>query len=236
MVKDGIELSEFLKEDLGKEKIILFGTSWGSVLGAKMAAERPDLFHAYIGHSQLVDPSGNNKETYQKMLRLVHENNDEESLQLLNTLGAPPYDEARKMGQFIRLIKKYEGMKSDPFPAAWAEIPSEYSSAIDIQNRADADDYSFLSYAGDKRFGVEPMAGSIDLLQDTFRFEIPVYLIQGEEDILTSKEVTAEYLEKIEAPEKELILVPKAAHGFTAAVVDTIYKVLKEEVLPNIEE
>ena len=170
------------------------------------------------------------------MLRLVHENNDEESLQLLNTLGAPPYDEARKMGQFIRLIKKYEGMKSDPFPAAWAEIPSEYSSAIDIQNRADADDYSFLSYAGDKRFGVEPMAGSIDLLQDTFRFEIPVYLIQGEEDILTSKEVTAEYLEKIEAPEKELILVPKAAHGFTAAVVDTIYKVLKEEVLPNIEE
>src|SRR5690606_35158707 len=77
MVNDGIELAEYLTKRLGKQKIILFGTSWGSALGARMAFERPDLFHAYIGHSQLVNPSEDNELTYQKLLRLVQEDRNE---------------------------------------------------------------------------------------------------------------------------------------------------------------
>jgi pimeloyl-ACP methyl ester carboxylesterase len=33
MVQDGIEVAEFLQQHLGKEKIILTGGSWGSLLG-----------------------------------------------------------------------------------------------------------------------------------------------------------------------------------------------------------
>ncbi len=33
MIHDGIELSEYLLKHVGKQKIILFGTSWGSALG-----------------------------------------------------------------------------------------------------------------------------------------------------------------------------------------------------------
>ena len=50
MASDGIKLSEYLIKHLGKEKIILFGTSWGSALGVKMATKRPDLYYAYVGH------------------------------------------------------------------------------------------------------------------------------------------------------------------------------------------
>ncbi|MFM9952373.1 MAG: alpha/beta fold hydrolase [Saprospiraceae bacterium] len=57
MTNDGIELSEYLLKHLGKQKIILFGTSWGSALGVKIASKRPDLFYAYVGHSQIVNPS-----------------------------------------------------------------------------------------------------------------------------------------------------------------------------------
>lgn len=127
-------------------------------------------------------------------------------------------------------------MESDPFPAAWAELPSGYNNAKDAQHRADGDDYSFVNYAGDKRFGVKSMAESINLLRDIYTFRIPVYFIQGEQDILTPKEITTEYFEKIEAPHKDMFSVPKAAHGFTHAVVDTLYKVVKEHVLPEIEK
>ncbi len=236
MVQDGIELTEYLLEQLGKEKIILFGTSWGSVLGAKMASARPELFNAYIGHSQLVNPSENNIYTYNKLLQVVKDKEDPESLKILENIGQPPYDQARNLGQLIRVIKKYERMQSDPFPEEWAVLSSEYNNAKDAQNREDGDDYSFLSYAGDKRFAVDPLYISINLLQDNFRFEIPVYLLQGEEDILTPLEITSEYYEKLEAPKKDLIFVPNAAHGFTSTVVETLYRVLKENIVPNIKE
>lgn len=57
MTNDGIALTEYLLSYLEKEKIILFGTSWGTALGASMASVRPELYHAYLGHAQLVDPA-----------------------------------------------------------------------------------------------------------------------------------------------------------------------------------
>ena len=53
MVQDGIELSELLKKRLHKDKILLVGHSWGSVLGFFMVKARPDLFSAFIGTGQV---------------------------------------------------------------------------------------------------------------------------------------------------------------------------------------
>jgi hypothetical protein len=61
-----------------------------------------------------------------------------------------------------------------------------------------------------------------------------VYLIQGEEDILTPKEITKEYLNKIRSPEKKFILLPKTAHGFNQSVVEMQFKIMKEYILPLI--
>src|SRR5437762_6197138 len=46
MVKDGVELSELLSKTLHKDKIVLVGHSWGSILGVFMAKARPELFYA----------------------------------------------------------------------------------------------------------------------------------------------------------------------------------------------
>src|SRR5690606_41488518 len=37
MVQDGVELAEYLREHLDKDKLILVGHSFGSILGVKMA-------------------------------------------------------------------------------------------------------------------------------------------------------------------------------------------------------
>src|SRR5687768_12726866 len=85
MSSDGIELSEYLIKHLGKQKIILFGTSWGSVLGVKMATKRPDLFYSYVGHSQVVNPS-NDLPLYNKVYQIAKKHNDKESLEILNSI------------------------------------------------------------------------------------------------------------------------------------------------------
>lgn len=226
MTIDGIELSEYLLKYLGKQKIILFGTSWGSALGVKMATKRPDLFYAYVGHSQIVHPSID-MELYNKVYKMAEAKNDKDALEILSTIGKPPYDRAKNVGQLFRIVKKYERANSIPPPDSWFVISAAYDNAKDNQNRSDGDDYSFVNYTGDNRLGVQSMSATINLMKDNSDFKIPVYLIQGSEDLLTPKETTKKYFNKIKAPKKKYYLLPKTAHGFNLSVLETQYKIFK---------
>ena len=226
MTNDGIELSEYLLKYLGKQKIILFGTSWGSALGVKMASKRPELFYAYIGHSQIVNPSID-IEFYNTVYKMAEDKKDKDALETLNTIGKPPYDRAKKVGQLFRIIKKYEMANSIPAPESWFIVSPTYDNAKDNQNRSDGDDYSFVNYTGDSKLGVQAMSASIDLMKDNLEFKIPIYLIQGNEDILTPKEKSKEYFDKLNAPKKKYYLLPKTAHGFNESVLKTQYKIFK---------
>lgn len=223
-VSDGIELTEYLIRHLRKRKVILFGTSWGSVVGAKMAMSRPDLYSAYIGHSQVVNPTKSSHTSYQTVLGLAASAKDQQSIDVLKGLGEPPYDDARNTGKFIRVIKKYEAQRSVAAPEEWFRPAPDYDNAKDEQHRADGDDYSFVHYAGDKRFGITGMAATIDLSKQV-DFKVPVYLIQGDKDILTPKEETKRYFDLISAPEKKYFLVQDAAHGFNQSVINKLYDV-----------
>jgi pimeloyl-ACP methyl ester carboxylesterase len=46
MTADGIALSKYLIKYLKKQKIIILGTSWGSILATEMALKDPVLFYA----------------------------------------------------------------------------------------------------------------------------------------------------------------------------------------------
>jgi pimeloyl-ACP methyl ester carboxylesterase len=226
MTNDGIALSEYLLKYLNKQKIILFGTSWGSALGVKIVTKRPDLFYAYVGHSQIVNPTID-EAFYDKIHKIAESKKDKESLEILNTIGKPPYDRAKNTGRLFKVLKKYERANSIPAPASWFVVSPAYDNEKDNQNRSDGDDYSFVNYTGDSKLGVQSMSASINLMKDNVAFKIPVYLIQGNEDILTPKEKTKKYFNKIKAPEKKYYLLPKAAHGFNQSVLETQYKICK---------
>lgn len=226
MTNDGIELSKYLLKHLDKQKIILFGTSWGSALGVKMASKRPELYHAYVGHSQIVNPTID-LDFYNRIYKMAERKNDKEAIDILNTIGKPPYDRAKKAGQLFRILKKYESMNSTPAPDNWFVLSPEYDNPKDNQNRSDGDDYSFVNYTGDTKFGVQAMSSTINLMKDNLEFKIPVYFIQGNEDILTPKEKTKEYFDKLKAPKKKYYLLPKTAHGFNQSVLKTQYKIFK---------
>ena len=226
MTADGIELSEYLVKHLKKKKIILFGTSWGSALGVKMASKRPDLYYAYVGHSQIVNPS-DDLPIYNKVSKIAHTTNDSASLEILKTIGKPPYNRAKDVGKLLRIVKKYERENSIPAPDNWFVVSEQYNNAKDSQNRSDGDDYSFVNYTGDKRLGVESMRSKINYLEDNPEFKIPIYLIQGDEDLLTPKEMTKDYFNKIKAPGKKYTLLLKTAHGFNQSVLETQYKIFK---------
>ncbi|WP_051360034.1 alpha/beta fold hydrolase [Adhaeribacter aquaticus] len=230
MTADGIELAEYLARHLGKRNITLVGTSWGSVLGAKMALARPDLFSAYIGHAQVVNFYEGFAHAYNKVSKMAQDAKDQELLDKLKELGPPPYENARKEGQLMRVIKKYERQNSTPAPASWWKLASSYDNEKDAKDRYNGDDYSFLYSAGHKKMGIKSMMAGVNFMNDGLRYKIPVFLIQGEEDILTPKELTKAYFDKLKAPKKEFELVPGAAHGHNQAVVDAQYRAVKKSL------
>src|SRR5690606_6188193 len=226
MTADGIEVAEYLIKHLDKKKVILFGTSWGSVLATKMALKRPDLFYAYVGHSQIVNPSEDIIEAYKMIYKMSEEASDQSSVEILGSIGEPPYDQAKNLGKMIRVVKKYEAANSTPAPENWWKITSGYDNEEDVKARYEGEDYSFLNYAGHEPLGIKPMMAEVNFLKEGLEFKIPVYFIQGEADILTSKEFTKPYFDQLKAPEKELFLVPDAAHGFNESVVKAQYKIM----------
>ena len=108
---------------------------------------------------------------------------DKEALEILNTIGKPPYERAKNVGQLFRIIKKYEKANSLSAPESWFAVSAAYDNEKDNQNRSDGDDYSFVKIAGDAKLGVLPMSAGIDLMKDHLDFKLHVHVIQGKEEI-----------------------------------------------------
>ncbi len=119
-------------------------------------------------------------------------------------------------------------------PNIWWKLPAEYDNEKDIKHCSLGDDYSFISFIGHKGLGVQSMSSTINFMESGLNFKIPIFLIQGEEDILTPIEITKAYFNKINAPKKEFFSLPKTAHGFNKSVINMHYKILKAYIAPLI--
>lgn len=94
MVQDGVELSEFLKKRLHKDKIVLVGHSWGSVLGFCMAKARPELFYAFVGTGQVAaEFSRSSAVAYTTLLERASREGNLQAVQELKEVGPPPYND-----------------------------------------------------------------------------------------------------------------------------------------------
>jgi pimeloyl-ACP methyl ester carboxylesterase len=191
-----------------------------------MAILRPELFYAYVGHSQIVNPSIDEK-LYQNIWNLASTKKDTASLSILTYIGKPPYYSARNAGKLIRIVKKYEIQVATPAPEQWFVPNQQYSDEKDQLDRENGDDYSFVNFVGDTALHVPSMCAGIDLLKDNIKFKIPVYIIQGDEDLLTPKESSKLYFNTLSAHKKVYYTIPQAAHGFNSAVLEKQFQVFR---------
>lgn len=229
MTTDGIEVAEYLTRRLGARKVILTGSSWGSILATRMVQARPDLFHAYVGVSQVVGYRQNQSTTYPRLLGLARAAGDQDSVAKLEALGAPPWTNPRAFGIQRRILRRYEALKTDPFPAAWWKTSGIYATPKYEADYEAGEDYSFVQFVGMNGDG---MFSRVDFETSAPRFETPVFLIQGAEDLLTMPEVTQAYFDRLTAPAKGLVIVPRAGHDPNPVMIDAQYKLLMERVRP----
>ena len=228
MAQDGIEVAEFLIHRLHKRKIILVGDSWGTILGVHMALARPELFYAYLGVAQIVNWHANLSASYARVLEMARAGNDREAVAALMAMGPPPWHAVSIWPKFRKWQKAYQARLVTAPPAPSAISPAYASPQEQAQYEA-ADDFSFLHFWGMTLSG--PFT-QVDLAKLGTSFSIPIFMIQGQQDLSAIPDLARAYFDSIHAPGKEFYLVPGTGHGETATELELMRKVLLERVRP----
>jgi pimeloyl-ACP methyl ester carboxylesterase len=206
MMQDGIELSEYLRKRLGKEKIIIVGHSFGSILGTRMARARPDAFYACVGTGQVADGSKNPSVTYEALVKKAKATGDQRAIEELSRVGPPPWNSAEGYRVQHKWANAFEGADQFLDATIGLALVAPGNSVRDIN---DSGDGQLLS--GERLW---PQVKSIQPADLGLEFSIPFFVFQGEEDFTTSTALARQYLESIKAPRKEF--VPKFALRLTS--------------------
>jgi pimeloyl-ACP methyl ester carboxylesterase len=223
MARDGVEVAEYLKTHLGVDKIVLVGGSWGSALGMHMVKLRPDLFHLYIGVGQLVEERENQESTMRRLRALAGAAGDQPTLEALAALGAPPWTNPRNFGILRRLTRPYERKAADAAPASWWVPDPAYATPSYEAEYEAGEDYSYLQFVGASGDG---LLAAVDLRRLGARFDIPIYLVQGAEDLVTTPDVARAWFDTIDAPRKGYVLVQRSGHDPNQAVLAAVRTIL----------
>jgi pimeloyl-ACP methyl ester carboxylesterase len=204
MVRDGIELSEYLHKHLSKDKIIIVCHSFGSILGLGMAQARPDLFYAYVGTGQVADETRNYFVAYDALLKKAQALGNGEAIDDLTRVGPPPY----KSGEGYRVQWKW----ANAFEGADQFIYATLGLALvapgnTVQDITDSGDGQILS--ADRLVPQTKSSGPKEL---GLRFSIPMFIFQGSEDFTTPTALARQYEESIQAPQKAFVTIQGGGH------------------------
>lgn len=234
--RDGIAVANFVRKRLGKQKLILMGTSWGTIIGLEMIRQEPALFSAYVGTAQVVSGKDGSKLGYDLALQAARERNDSAAIAALERVGAPPY----KSLQDFLVRQQYSNPPGLPASAAEQTANLKVAKLFSSPPPADARYNAYKTLPP----GFNPTKMFMDTLQSTYHltwtweardlgmeFAVPVFIFQGENDINTPHSLAREYLEQIKAPRKAFATIPGAGHN-TIVFNMELLQLLKEHLAP----
>lgn len=226
LVQDGIELSEYLRKSLGKEKIVLVGHSWGSILGVLMAKARPDLFHAYVGTGQVADPQRGYAVAYTDLLVEARRRGDSLAVHELLETGPPPYADGRGYAVQRKWSNLFEG--ADRF------LASTLGLALAAPGGSLEDVASWMDGQALSAEQLVPAGSRLEAADLAGEFRVPVFVIQGAQDFTTPTGLARSFVQSLRAPKKELVELEGGGHFAVFMLSEAFLHELLTRVRPLI--
>lgn len=201
MAADGIEVAQYLRGRLNKDKIILLGHSWGSILGVRMAQMRPDLFSAYVGTGQVVDLGESLPVTYTRILDMARKTGQQQAVTELESAGPPPYADPVRYFAILKWANRLDPGGEPRAPLSW---PGLWTMV-----QKDPSFIAGLNFSQDVMIEALAKAEVTSAGKD---FAMPVLMIQGEGDLVTPTDMAKTYFDELTAPSKDFIVMKDAGH------------------------
>ena len=218
MIEDGKAMTDFLCDYLHKEKITLYGHSWGSLLAANLALEYPEKYDALITSGLVVNEKTSQRAYRDHMLSLSENDPDIHA-------AAEQFDPEAGMKNQKEIVYRlaysqysYNDnlFRDSDFSIIAGILFNPYCTVTEqyrqLMYTPAYDEYIDTVLTGGDIFGDE-LCGQIPIDEKT-EYQVPFYLIDGTKDhgFSTMVEVAAAYFDTVSAPDKEMIYVD-GGHG-----------------------
>ncbi|RJP23202.1 MAG: alpha/beta hydrolase [Candidatus Abyssobacteria bacterium SURF_5] len=206
-VSDIKSLSELLKKRLGVPKIYLVGHSWGSEIGMLSAARYPELFHAFVGVSQVVEYDEAERISYDFVTKEAAQTGNQRALQELRAI-APPYKSRDELLMQRKWLEHFGGQSHSDL---------RFKDMLKIG--LSSPDYSLVD--GLKFFRGGDFSPSClweegkdtDLFVQAPQVDIPVYFFVGKYDYNTPGALVERYVDALIAPRgKHIVFFENSGH------------------------
>lgn len=209
LVSDARELILWLGARFRKSTVVLVGHSWGSALGAIVAARFPRLVSTFIGIGQVSNLRTAEGMRFHQATGLARQLGDRTAMIALTRLGPPPYARPAQSDSLERWAQRLNSRCYAPVtPATFLRLG--LSSPV----------YSWFDVAQiplGRRFSERCLWGEIfrqiDLFAQVPRLDVPVYFLVGRHDSIVTHELARRYCDALEAPRgKTFITFERSGH------------------------
>lgn len=233
-IADTAELTEYLCDRFDEEKIYLLGESYGSFLGILTVQRHPELYHAYIGSGQMVDPLETTQRLHQAVLDHAAETGDEALAAQMRKFGEPPYHNSFANA----FVMGYYDALATPYTPPRAYVEKGQAAGIGPWGVL-ASEYAFMEKLGVLRglmdlFDVMwPQMLDTDFRRDAAQLEVPVYILDAKHELSARRDLAIEWFELLEAPIKRVYTFDNAGHSVAFEQFEALTQILNEAVLPE---
>jgi proline iminopeptidase len=205
MIADTLEVTNYLRDRFGEDRVYLVGNSWGSTLGVLAVQRQPELFHAFVGTGQMVSQRQTDIMFYEDTLAWAEQTGNAGLGATLSENGPPPY---KSLLDYEPALSHEHDWNVYPEFDASNEMPAilfvPENSWMDRINgfRSFLDTFSVLY----------PQLQGIDFRRDVPRLEVPFYMVLGKHEARGRAVLAEEWFEMVDAPYKERIIFEHSGH------------------------
>lgn len=228
LTRDALALTDELRGRLGKRKIVLLGLSFGSTLAARLAHDHPELYSAYVAAGQIADPRIVRETAAIEYVRtLARARGDLAALADLRIAGPHPFsDTPRDQNRVAAFLRG-----STPFRP---RVPADQRRdvlAAPHWSITDALSIKIGQDASEAKFG-QAWASGFDYGGLRGAYRVPVFVIQGDNDVDAPLALSKAWLNKVKAPAKSITVIPGAGDHAIQTDPEVFVRVLRDQVRP----
>jgi pimeloyl-ACP methyl ester carboxylesterase len=230
LVHDGLDVAGLALARLGGERLILLGSSGGSIVGLQMIRRRPELFCAYVGTGQFVDWARQDALGYALVLGEARAAADDEGVAELERIGPPPYPDIATDAIKSRFAGAFTAAEQAALAAAGQDREASLSPPADapyLPRGMALPDPRSRGMAAYEAVRDELMA--FDARRLGLAFQVPLVFLQGDLDLYSVTSEVETYAREVRAPAVRVKLIEGGGHSallmreaFLAALVSEV--------------
>ncbi|MGL4761976.1 MAG: alpha/beta fold hydrolase [Sarcina sp.] len=208
ILNDTKEIVEYIKEKYKKDKVVIAGYSWGSIVGSLFIKKHPKDVLCYIGIGQVIDMMENERLLFKKLRYEFEKLGNRRNLRELKSIGEYPEKACSKtmrskFDKVERLQRRSSLAGGKTLFMMKSFIKSPLFRLRDLKG-------FILSRKSNEKL-VEFLM-KFNLYDYSFNYEVPIFYILGENDWQVPTMISKKYFKEIQAPQKEIYIIKNAKH------------------------